>query len=159
MLICRCKAAASSGRGLVWRPMEAEQASRRSWTYFLLNRCAGRGSTRTMTEAMADKIVAPVSHYVMNDACRAAQFIRLNAAKWNIDSKRIAAGGGSQCRLAVPLYLGCVGDQANPQSTDPIERLPTTVTCVAAYRSHSRLIPSECKNGCRASNGFPKRWL
>lgn len=40
--------------------------------------------TRTLTEGMSEKASPPVS-YVMNDACRAVQFVRLNAVKWNLD--------------------------------------------------------------------------
>jgi len=95
--------------------------------------------TRTLTDAMQDKVAAPVS-YVMNDACRAVQFIRLNAAKWNLDPKRIAVGGGSQGTLPA-LYVGCAGDRANPASSDPVEQVSTKVTCVAAFRSQPSIDP------------------
>ena len=47
--------------------------------------------TRTMTDAVKDKANPPIS-YVANDACRAVQFVRLNAAKWKLDPERIAVG-------------------------------------------------------------------
>lgn len=50
--------------------------------------------TRTMTDGMQEKVPAPVS-FVLEDACRAVQFVRLNAKKWNLDPNRIAVGGGS----------------------------------------------------------------
>ena len=53
--------------------------------------------TRTMTDATDDKAAVPIS-YVADDACRAVQFVRANAAKWNLDPRRIAVGGGSQGR-------------------------------------------------------------
>ncbi len=53
--------------------------------------------TRTLTDAVEDKASAPIS-YVAGDACRAVQFVRLNAAKWDLDPQRIAVGGGSQGR-------------------------------------------------------------
>lgn len=95
--------------------------------------------TRTMTDAVKDKVSAPVS-YVMEDACRAVQFIRLNAAKWKLNPERIAVGGGSQGALPA-LYVGCAGEQAKPQSADPVERVSTRVTCVAAYRSQPTIDP------------------
>ncbi len=49
---------------------------------------------RTMKDAVADKATPPIS-YVMNDAARAVQFVRMNAARWNLDPRRIAVGGGS----------------------------------------------------------------
>jgi acetyl esterase/lipase len=95
--------------------------------------------TRTMTDALDDKVAVPIS-YVLDDACRAIQFLRFNAQRWNIDGRRIAVGGGSQGALPA-LYLGSAEDRANPKSTDPVERLSTVVTCVAAYRSQPSIDP------------------
>ena len=81
----------------------------------------------------------PVS-YVMNDACRAVQFVRLNAAKWNLDARRIAVGGGSQGTLSA-LYVGCAGERADPNSKDTVERISTKVACVGAYRSPPSIDP------------------
>jgi acetyl esterase/lipase len=94
---------------------------------------------RTMNDAMADHVSAPVS-YVMNDAVRAVQFLRHNAAKWNLDPKRIATGGGSQGALPA-LYVGCVPDRAKPEAADPVERESSQVTCVAAFRSQPTIDP------------------
>ncbi len=94
---------------------------------------------RTMTDAVNDKVNPPVS-YIANDACRAVQFVRLNAAKWNLDPKRIAVGGGSQGALPA-LYVACAGERADPQSRDPVERVSTKVTGVAAYRSQPSIDP------------------
>jgi hypothetical protein len=95
--------------------------------------------TRTLNDGVKDKADPPVS-YVMNDACRAVQFVRLNAAKWNLDPQRIAAAGGSQGTLPA-LYVGCVSDRADPKATDPIDRVSTKVTCVGAYRSQPSIDP------------------
>src|SRR5712691_2391744 len=95
--------------------------------------------TRTLTDGMEEKANPPVS-YVMNDACRAVQFVRLNAAKWNLDPQRIAVGGGSQGTLPA-LYVGCAGDCADPKSNDPVERESSRVICVAAYRSQPSIDP------------------
>ena len=95
--------------------------------------------TRTLNDGMQEKVNPPVS-YVMNDACRAVQFVRMNAAKWNLDPQKIAVGGGSQGALPA-LYVGCVTDRADPQSNDPVERASTKVTCVAAYRSQPSIDP------------------
>ena len=64
----------------------------------------------------------------------------LNAAKWNLDPNRIAVGGGSQGTLPA-LYVGCAGDRADPESSDPVQRVSTKVTCVAAYRSQPTIDP------------------
>ena len=95
--------------------------------------------TRTMNDAVADKVAAPIS-YVLNDAVRAVQFVRLHAAKWNLDARRLAVGGGSQGALPA-LYVGCVSERANARATDPVERESSRVTCVAAYRSQPSLDP------------------
>jgi hypothetical protein len=95
--------------------------------------------TRTMTDAVEDKVSPPIS-YVASDACRAVQFVRLNAAKYKIDPERIALGGGSQGALPA-LYVACSGDRADPNAKDPVERVSTKVTCVAAYRSQPSIDP------------------
>jgi acetyl esterase/lipase len=95
--------------------------------------------TRTMTDATDDKVPVPIS-YVARDACRAVQFVRANAAKWNLNPDRIAVGGGSQGALPA-LYVTCAGEQADPNSKDPIERVSTKVTCAAAYRSQPSIDP------------------
>lgn len=97
--------------------------------------------TRTLNDGMQEKANPPVA-FVMNDACRSVQFVRRNAAKWNLNPQRIAVGGGSQGALPA-LYVGCVADQANPQSDDPIERVSSKVTCVAAYRSQPSIDPKQ----------------
>ncbi|WP_020470138.1 alpha/beta hydrolase [Zavarzinella formosa] len=95
--------------------------------------------TRTLNDGMKEKASPPVA-YLMNDACRAVQFVKLQAEKWHIDPKRIAVGGGSQGALPA-LYVGCVPDRADPKAADPIERVSTKVTCVAAYRSQPSIDP------------------
>lgn len=100
--------------------------------------------TRTMADAVADKVEAPVA-YVMQDACRAVQFIRLNAAKWNLDPQHIAVGGGSQGSLPA-LYVGCSGEHANPQAADPVERVSTQVAGVAAFRSQPSIDPKQLQD-------------
>jgi len=95
--------------------------------------------TRTMTDAVDEKASPPIS-YVANDACRAVQFVRLNAAKYKLDPDRIAVGGGSQGALPA-LYVACAGERADPNAKDPVERVSTKVTCVAAYRSQPTVDP------------------
>lgn len=122
--------------GGIWKPSKnAPDRSR-----FLPRGCAVIAvETRTMSEPRPANGDAPIS-IVMNDACRAVQFVRLNAAKWNLDPRRIAVGGGSQGSLPA-LYVGCVPDRADPKSSDPVERVSTKVLCVAAYRSQPTIDP------------------
>src|SRR5438445_655786 len=84
--------------------------------------------------------IAAFAAAVMNDAGRAVQFVRLNAAQWNLDPRRIAVAGGSQGTLPA-LFVGCAGERADPKSTEPVERVSTQVTCVGAYRSQPSIDP------------------
>ncbi|MCB1212172.1 MAG: hypothetical protein KDK97_22810, partial [Verrucomicrobiales bacterium] len=95
--------------------------------------------TRTMEDAVADKVAVPIS-YVQRDAIRAVQFVRHNAAKWNLDAQHLATGGGSQGAQPA-LFVGCSLDQANAASADPVERESSLVTCVAAYRCQPTFDP------------------
>jgi acetyl esterase/lipase len=99
--------------------------------------------SRTLTDGVHDKMIPPVA-YPMNDACRAIQFVRMNAANWNLDSKRMAVGGGSQGALPA-LYVGCVPDRADAGSSDPVARESTKITCVAAYRSQPSIDPKRMR--------------
>jgi hypothetical protein len=100
--------------------------------------------TRTLNEGLKENAKPPAA-YVLNDACRAVQFLRLNAAQWNLDPQKIAVGGGSQGALSA-LYVGCVVDRADPQASDPVERTSTKVTCVAAFRSQPSIDPQRMQD-------------
>lgn len=95
--------------------------------------------TRTMTDATEDKVAAPVS-YVAEDALRAVQFVRSNAAKWGLDPGRIAVGGSSQGALPA-LYVACAGERADPGADDPVRRASTRVRCAVAHRSQPSIDP------------------
>ena len=122
--------------GGIWKPARHPANLRFFWK---ANCAVIAVQTRTMTDAVKDKVSPPIS-YVCNDACRAVQFVRLHAAKWNLDPRRIAVGGGSQGALPA-LYVACAGDRAKPRSRDPVERVSTRVTCAAAYRSQPTIDP------------------
>ena len=99
--------------------------------------------TRTMTDAVDDKVDTPIS-YVMQDACRVVEFLRLNAERWNFNPRRVGAGGSSQGALPA-LYLACARDQANPQASDPLERQSTLLTCAVAHRSQPSIDPARMR--------------
>lgn len=124
--------------GGLWKPFKGAPDPRR---FLVLEKgiAVVAVQTRTLTDGMADKADPPVS-YVMNDACRAVQFIRLDASKWNLDPERIGVGGGSQASLPA-LYVGCAGERAKPDAVDQVERVSTRVTFVAAYRSQPSIDP------------------
>jgi acetyl esterase/lipase len=108
--------------------------------YFNKAQCAVIAvQTRTMTDAVEDKVAVPISH-VANDACRVVQFVRLNAAKYKLNPERIAVGGGSQGALPA-LFVACTADRADPKSNDPVERVSSKVTCAVAFRSQPTIDP------------------
>ena len=94
---------------------------------------------RVMGEGVSEKINPPVSVCLL-DARRALQFVRLHAKQWNLDPQRIAVGGSSQGALPA-LYIACAGQRADPQASDPVQRVSTRVTCAAAHRSQPSIDP------------------
>jgi len=122
--------------GGLWAPSKGVPDLNR----FFPAHCAVVGvETRVMKEGIEEKVTPPISVCLL-DARRALQFVRLHAAEWNLDPKRIAVAGGSQGTLPA-LYLGCAGERADTQSADPVERISTKVTCVGAWRSQPSIDP------------------
>ncbi len=122
--------------GGIWKPASA---FRRGPTSSRMRAAVVAVETRTMTDAIDDKAAVPIA-YVAEDACRAVQFVRLNAARWGLDPDRIAVGGGSQGALPA-LYVACAGERADPSSGDPVARASTAVRCAAAYRGQPTIDP------------------
>jgi len=69
----------------------------------------------------------PAAHH---DARRALQFMRSKAGDWNIDKSEIARFGGS-AGAQICMWLAYSDEMAVPDSSDPIERESTRLTCVA----------------------------
>jgi uncharacterized protein len=76
---------------------------------------------------------APVQD-ILRDAARAVQFVRLNAAKYSLDPKRVASYGGS-AGAGTSLWLAVHDDLADPKSKDPV------------LRQSSRIVAAGCING------------
>jgi acetyl esterase/lipase len=122
--------------GGLWKPSRFPKEVE----FFLKMKCAMVAvQTRTLTDAVDDRMRVPIA-YVARDACRVVQFVRFNAARWNLDPRRIAVGGSSQGALPA-LYVACAGEQADPHATDPVARVSTRVVCAAAYRSQPSIDP------------------
>ena len=81
----------------------------------------------------------------MHDSARAIQFIRSKADEWNIDLKRVAAGGGS-AGSGISQWLGFHDNLASPTSDDPIARRSTRLTAVLALNMQSTYDPRQIKN-------------
>jgi len=81
----------------------------------------------------------------MHDSARAIQFVRSKAVEWNIDPKRVAAGGGS-AGSGISQWLGFHENLASPASDDPIARQSTRLTAVLALNMQSTYDPRQIKN-------------
>lgn len=80
----------------------------------------------------------------LSDAARAVQFVRSMAEKWNIDPSRVAASGGSAGACS-SLWLAYHDDLADPQSSDPVARQSTRLSCVAVTRPQTTLDPQQIR--------------
>ena len=98
---------------------------------------------RFIQEATADKVVPPVKA-CLHDAARGLQFVRSNAAKWNIDKTRVGLAGGS-AGACTSLWLAFHDDLANPNSDDPVARESTRVLCAAVGVPQTTLDPQQMK--------------
>ena len=72
------------------------------------------------------------------DAARAVQFLRLHAAEYNIDPRKIALTGAS-AGADISLWIGFHKDLADPSSSDPVLRQSTRVTSVGAASAQTTL--------------------
>ena len=88
--------------------------------------------------------VKPPVKAPLEDAARALQFVRSNAAEWNIDKRRIGASGGSAGACS-SLWLAFHKDMADPKSGDPIARESTRLWCAAVTGAQTSLDPAQLK--------------
>lgn len=98
---------------------------------------------RLVQQANAAGIQPPVKA-PLQDAARALQFVRRKAAEWNIDKSRIGAAGGSAGACS-SLWLAFHDDLADPQSSDPVTRESTRLTCAAVIGAQTTLDPQQMK--------------
>jgi len=68
----------------------------------------------------------------VNDCLRAIQFVRHNAADWNIDPRRIGVTGGS-AGGHLSLCVALRDDAADVDSNDPVERQSSRVACAVSF--------------------------
>lgn len=68
----------------------------------------------------------------VNDCLRAIQFVRHNAAKWNIDPKRIGVTGGS-AGGHLSAYVALHDDVAKPDAEDAVQRHSSRVACAVSF--------------------------
>lgn len=68
-------------------------------------------------------------HEIMRDCARAVQYARHEAARLNIDPKRIACMGSS-AGAGTSLWIGTHPDLADPQAKNPVDRESTRIQAV-----------------------------
>jgi acetyl esterase/lipase len=92
---------------------------------------------------MEQGVVPPVKAPLM-DAARALQTIRAHAQEWNIDPNRIGATGSS-AGACTSLWLALHDDLADPDSSDPIARQSSRLSCAAVVGAQTSLDPKQLR--------------
>lgn len=98
---------------------------------------------RFIKQAMEQHVEPPVKACV-HDAARALQTIRSKAGEWNIDPKRVASTGTS-AGACTSLWLAFHDDLADANSSDPIARQSTRLTCAAVDGAQTSLDPTQVR--------------
>ena len=99
---------------------------------------------RLIKHAEAEGVTPPVKA-PLHDAARALQFVRSQAAAWNLDKTRIGAAGGSAGACS-SLWLAFHDDLADPKSADPVARESTRLFCAAVIGAQTTLDPVQMKS-------------
>jgi acetyl esterase/lipase len=68
----------------------------------------------------------------VNDCMRAIQFVRQNASKWNIDTKRLGVTGGS-AGGHLSAYVALHDDAADAKSDDAVKQHSSRVACAVSF--------------------------
>jgi acetyl esterase/lipase len=98
---------------------------------------------RFIEQAMEQNVEPPVKA-CLHDAARALQTIRSKAKEWNIDPTRIGSTGSS-AGACTSLWLAFHDDLAQPDSSDPIARESTRLTCAAVVGAQTSLDPIQLR--------------
>jgi arylsulfatase len=98
---------------------------------------------RFISEALVEKVDPPV-RAPLSDAARALQTVRSRAAEWHIDTRRVAASGGSAGACS-SLWLAFHDDMADAASADPVARESTRLLAAAVTGAQTTLDPAQMK--------------
>jgi acetyl esterase/lipase len=98
---------------------------------------------RYIQDATAAGVEPPVQ-MPLHDATLALQFLRSQAAAWNIDQQRIGGSGTSAGACSI-LWLAFHADLADPNSADPVARESTRLWCAAVDNAQTSLDPKQMK--------------
>lgn len=94
-------------------------------------------SVASLNYRLTDAAPAPAAFL---DAARGLQFLRANAAKWNLDAGRVASTGAS-AGAGISMWLAFHEDLADPGSTDPVARQSTRLSAIAVDNGQSSYDP------------------
>jgi acetyl esterase/lipase len=75
-----------------------------------------------------------------HDGARAIQFLRSKAGEWNIDTKGIAAYGGS-AGAGISLWLAFHDEVADPKSDDPVARESSRLSAAGSFGGQTSYDP------------------
>ena len=98
---------------------------------------------RFIEQAMQQNVEPPVKA-CLHDAARALQTIRAKAGEWNLDPKRVGATGGS-AGACTSLWLALHDDLADRESSDPVARQSSRLSCAAVLGAQTSLDPKELR--------------
>ncbi|MEX2112020.1 MAG: alpha/beta hydrolase [Pirellulales bacterium] len=98
---------------------------------------------RFIDQAMEQKVEPPVKA-CLHDAARALQTLRSRAKEWNLDPTRVGATGGS-AGACTSLWLALHDDLADPDSSDPVARQSSKLSCAAVTGAQTSLDPKELR--------------
>lgn len=76
----------------------------------------------------------------VHDAARALQFLRANAATYNLDKQRVGLTGGS-AGACTAMWLLYHDDLADPAAADPVARESTRVSAAVAFNGQTAIDP------------------
>jgi acetyl esterase len=94
-------------------------------------------SVASLNYRLTDSAPMPAAYL---DCGRALQFLRTNAAKWNLDPKRVASTGVS-AGAAISMWLAFHDDLADPASDDTVARQSTRLSAIAVDNGQSSIDP------------------
>jgi acetyl esterase/lipase len=94
-------------------------------------------SVASLNYRLTDTAPMPAAYL---DGGRALQFLRANAATWNLDPKRVASTGVS-AGAAISMWLALHDDLADPGSDDPVARQSTRLSGIAVDNGQSSVDP------------------
>lgn len=98
---------------------------------------------RFILQAMEQGVEPPVKA-CLHDAARALQTLRSRAREWNLDPSRVGATGGS-AGACTSLWLALHDDLADPDSSDPVARQSSRLTCAAVNGAQTSLDPVQVR--------------